>query len=97
MLNRSNIDVIASVICALKLSRISSDGCFLVYTIQTLVIHCFMTSSSIQAFCWYVITALPLLLTPWIDLVVLPLKIIMGGSISPVATQESTAVNVLFF
>lgn len=55
-----------------------------------------MMSSSIQAFCWCVITAPPLLLTPWIDQVVLSLKVIICGSIYPVAVQESTAVMCFF-
>lgn len=115
VLQRANIAWISSVRCALKLSSTSSDGRFFVYCTHTFVVHCFMISSSIHAFSWYVITIplwsiaswYPHSFTPFLDtvlphhfflvtlaihLVVIPLKIIIGGSMSHIATQDNTAV-----
>lgn len=62
VLQHSSIDLTSSVRCVLKLSRTSSDSYFFVYTIRIFNIHCFITSSSIHAFFWCIITTTPLIM-----------------------------------
>ena len=87
-----NLSLTLSVRCALKLSRNSKDGRFLVYFIHMSVIHFNICFSSTQALLWYDTTVPSEPVTLRTDLLVVPLNINIGGSILPVEEHAKTAV-----